>query len=198
MPLPAPAAGACRLRPAVAAEAATLKAIVTETFLELYRGHDHPAPRPTTVDFAPLIEQGQVWVIEAPAGPAAAPVGALVLEEHPHYLRIDIVAILPAHQHRGYGRTAIAFAEAQAAARGLSEVRFYTNTTIERNVAFYRAQGYVESGRWQHPKRPGEIYVDFAKPVAPATVGPTGRRGRDPADGGRPETALDRDPPRAT
>jgi ribosomal protein S18 acetylase RimI-like enzyme len=195
--LPVPA-GAPRVRLAAAGEAAIVKAIVTESFLDLYRNHDHPTPRPTTVDFAPLIEAGQVWLVEAPAGNDAVPVGVLVLEQHPHYLRIDIVAILPAHQHRGYGRAAIGFAEAQAAARGLGEVRFYTNSTIARNVAFYSALGYVETGRWRPSKRPNEVYVDFAKTIAPTVAGPGGGPERRSIDGGQAETALDRPPPRAT
>ena len=143
-------------------------------------------PRPTTVDWTPVIARGEVWLIETPVGDAFEPVGTLVLEEHPFYLRIDIVAVRPAHQHRGHGRAAIAFAEDRAAARGLGEVRFYTNTLIARNIAFYRGLGYIETARWQHAKRPGEVYVDFVKTIGPA------------ADGGRPETALDRKPPRAT
>ncbi len=183
-PAEADPAGATRLRPAVTGEADLVRSIVRETFLDLYRHRHHPVPGPTTVEFAPLIEAGQVWMIEAATGSGAEPVGIMVLKRHPAYLLMDIVAILPAHQHRGHGRAALAFAEAHAATLGLPELRFYTNTTIERNVAFYRRLGYIETGQWQHPKRPNEIYVDLVKSVR--------------TDGGRPETALDRKPPRAT
>lgn len=199
MSVPAePARANCRLRPAAAGEAQTVRAIVTEAFLDLYRGKDHPEPRPTTVDFAPLIAAEQVWLVEAPAGNGAEPVGALVLEEHPSFLRIDIVAILPAHQHRGYGRSAIEFAESQAATRGFGEVRFYTNSTVARNVAFYRALGYRETRRWRHAKRPDELYVDFSKAIAPQRGDPGGSPAGGPTGGGQSETALDPRPPRAT
>ena len=183
-PAEADPAAATRIRLAVSDEATLARSIVREAFLDLYRDRDHPVPRPTTVDFAPLIEAGQVWMIEAATESGPEAVGVLLLEENPGYLRLDIVAILPAHQHRGHGRAALAFAEAHAAALGLPELRFYTNTTIERNVAFYRRLGYIETGQWRHPKRPNEFYVDFVKTVR--------------TDSGHPETALDRTPPRAT
>ena len=186
MPVPAEdsAAVAPRFRRAVPAEAALVRSIVRETFLDLYRGIDHPAPRPTTVDFAPLAADGQVWLIEASSSTGQEAVGAMVIEEHPGFLRLDIIAILPQHQHRGYGRAALAFVEAHAASRGFGEVRFYTNTLIERNVAFYRKLGYIETGHWTHDKRPGEIYVDFVKSIR--------------TDSGGPETALDPNGSRAT
>ena len=110
----------------------------------------------------------------------------MVLEEHPGFLRLDIIAILPAHQHRGHGRAALAFVEKHAVSSGFAEIRFYTNTLIERNIAFYRRLGYIEVGRWRPAKRPNETFVDFVKTVGPGS------------DGSRPETALDRRPPRAT
>ena len=186
MPVPAAdsEAVAPRFRRAVPQEAALVRSIVREAFLDLYRNVDHPAPRPTTLDFAPLIADGQVWMIEALASTGPEPVGAMVLEEHTAFLRLDIIAILPQQQHRGYGRRALAFVDTHAAALGLPEVRFYTNTMIERNVAFYRRLGYTESGRWTHAKRPNETYVDFVKTVR--------------TDGGGPETGLDPKAPRAT
>jgi GNAT superfamily N-acetyltransferase len=186
MPVPAEDSAAVvpRFRRAVADESALVRSIVRESFLDLYRNFDHPAPRPTTIDFAPLIAVGQVWLIEVAAAAESEPVGVMVLEENPGFLRLDILAIQPAHQHRGYGRAALAFVDAHAASHGFGEVRFYTNTMIERNVAFYRRLGYIESGRWTPAKRPNETYVDFVKTVR--------------TDGGGPETALDPSAPRAT
>ena len=178
------AAGATRCRRAVPDEAALVRSIVRQAFFDVYRDHDHPAPRPTTVDFAPLIARDEAWLIEATTETGCEPVGAMVLEEHPGYLRLDIIAILPAHQHRGHGRAALAFVDAHAAALGLSEIRFYTNTLIERNVAFYRRLGYIETAHWRSAKRPNETYVDFVKAIR--------------TDSGSPETALDRKSPRAT
>lgn len=175
---------ATRIRRAAPNEAELVRSIVRETFFDVYRDLDHPVPRPTTVDFAPLIARDEVWLIEEETGTGRKPVGTMVLEEHPGYLRLDIIAILPAHQHRGYGRAAMAFIEAHAASNGFGEIRFYTNTAIARNVAFYRRLGYIEVGQWRPGKRPNETYVDFVKTVQ--------------TDGGRPETALDRKPSRAT
>lgn len=188
MPVPAKdsAAGATRIRRAGPDEAAPVRSIVREAFFDLYRDFDHPAPRPTTLDYAPLIAKGEVWMIDAAIGPSFEPVGAMILREEPGYLFLDIIAIRPRHQHHGHGRAALNFVETHAAALGLAEIRFYTNTMIERNIAFYRSLGYVETARWAHAKRPGEIYVDFAKAVI------------RPGDGGGAETALDRKAPHAT
>lgn len=175
---------ATRIRRAAPNEAELVRSIARESFFDLYRDLDHPAPRPTTVDFAPLIDAQQVWVIESATDTRCEPVGAMVLEEHPGYLRLDIIAILPAHQHRGHGRAALNFVETYAASNGFAEIRFYTNTLIERNVAFYRQLGYIETAHWRSAKRPDEIYVDFVKTVR--------------TDGDGPETALDRKPTRAT
>lgn len=176
--------GATRIRRAVPDNAALVRSIVREAFFDLYRDRDHPVPRPTTVDFAPLIARDEVWLIEAITETGFDPVGGMVLEEHAGYLRLDILAIHPAHQHRGHGRAAMAFIEAHAVSNGFDEIRFYTNTAIERNVAFYRQLGYIETAHWRSAKRPNETYVDFVKVVR--------------TDGGSPETALDRKTPRAT
>lgn len=185
-------AAARRIRPAIPGEAAVARTIATETFLHLYRDHDHPVPRPTTVDFAPLIAAGQVWMIDETGDDGSSvPVGVIVLEENPGFMRLDIIAILPAHQHRGHGRAAMAFVDRETARRGLAEVRFYTNTTIARNVAFYRSLGYVEAARWRTAKRPTETYVDFVKQVAGATPSPD-------RDGGAADAGLDPGAPRAT
>lgn len=182
------AAGTPRLRQAVAADRATVKAVVDETFFALHDGTVHPSPRPTTVDFAPLIEKGWVWMIERCASgassDAAEPIGALVLGFYPDHLYIDILAIRPIEQNCGYGSLAVRHAVAQAETAGLPEIRLYTNPGLERNLIFYRKLGFDEVGRRAHPRRPDETLVDMVKRVGKS--------------GSVPETALDPHPARAT
>jgi ribosomal protein S18 acetylase RimI-like enzyme len=57
------------------------------------------------------------------------------------------------------------FADEQTRSWGLPEVRLYTNSRMERNIALYSAYGYRETGRRANPYRPGWTLVDMAKPV---------------------------------
>jgi ribosomal protein S18 acetylase RimI-like enzyme len=175
----------CRIRPAIVNDTATVKEIVTEAFIGVYANIDHPNPRPTTVDFTPMIARHEVWLVERTTGPSAEPVGAMVLLPGPDRLVVDIVAIRPAEQHRGYGRLAIRFAEAHARARGIAELRLHTNPIFDRNLAFYRRLGFVETGREPHRKRPGSMWVNFVKRI-------------EPDSGTEPDTALDPTRSRAT
>jgi len=178
-----------RIRLARPDEAATVKAIITEAFLDLYRGRNHPDPRPTMVTYENQIARGEAWMIETPAAAArdGRIVGVLILEPLSKNLRIDIIAIRPDFQHRGIGRRAFAFVEAQAREIGVGEIWLYTNSIIDRNIGFYRRLGFSETGRWEHPKRPGEIYINFSKRIDPRpTAGAEGR-----APGSAADTALD-------
>ena len=177
-----------RIRPARPDEAATVKAIITDAFLDLYRGRNHPDPRPTMITYENQIARGEVWMIETPAtAPDSRTIGVLIVETHSENLRIDIIAIRPGFQHRGFGRRAFAFVEAQARKIGVGEIWLYTNSMIDRNLGFYRRLGFSETGRWEHPKRPGEEYVNFSKRIDSRPI--AGAKGRPP--GSAPDTALD-------
>ena len=60
---------------------------------------------------------------------------------------IENVAVHPAHQHRGFGRRLLLFAERQAVSNGLSEMRLYTNEVMTENIRYYRRLGYQEIDR---------------------------------------------------
>jgi len=117
-------------------------------------------PIPVTTDYAPRIAAGEVWLLDDGAGP---PAGLVVLERHPDHVLIFSVVVAPAHQGRGLGRRLLAWAEAQARAAGLAQVRLYTNAKMTRNIALYAHCGYHETGRRENPARPGWIAVDMAK-----------------------------------
>ncbi len=59
---------------------------------------------------------------------------------HPDHLFVVNLAVAPAHQGRGHGRTLLAHAEALAAP--LTTVRLLTNKGFAANLAFYARLGY--------------------------------------------------------
>ncbi|MDX8436454.1 N-acetyltransferase [Mesorhizobium abyssinicae] len=118
-------------------------------------------PMPVTEDYAPRIGRGEVWLLESGAELA----GLIVLERHADHVMIFSVAVSPAFQGKKLGIALLDFADEQTQTWGLPEVRLYTNSRMERNIALYTAYGFRETGRRAHPYRPGWIVVDMAKPV---------------------------------
>ena len=102
-----------------------------------------------------------MWLLESGVELA----GLIVLEKHPDHAMIFSVAVSPAFQGKKLGIALLDFAEEQARSWGLPEVRLYTNSRMERNIALYAAYGYRETGRRPNPYRPGWTVVDMAKPV---------------------------------
>ncbi|KUM27630.1 acetyltransferase [Mesorhizobium loti] len=118
-------------------------------------------PIPVTEDYAPRIDRGEIWLLEEDSELA----GLIVLERHPDHAMIFSVAVAPAFQGRKLGIRLLDFADEQARSWGLPEVRLYTNSRMERNIALYSAYGYRETGRRPNPYRPGWTVVDMAKTV---------------------------------
>lgn len=123
-------------------------------------------PIPVTEDYTPRIERGEVWLLESGADLA----GLIVIERHPDHAMIFSVAVSPAFQGKKLGTELLDFAEEQARSWGVPEVRLYTNSRMERNIAIYTAYGFRETGRRANPHRPGWTVVDMAKPVSESTA----------------------------
>ncbi len=118
-------------------------------------------PIPVTEDYAPRIDQGEVWLLENDGEIA----GLVVLERHEDHGMIFSVAVSPAFQGKGLGVSLLKFADEQTRLWGLPEVRLYTNARMERNIVLYLAFGFHETGRRPNPYRPGWTIVDMAKTV---------------------------------
>ena len=118
-------------------------------------------PIPVTEDYAPRIDRGEIWLLEE----SSELTGLIVLERHPDHAMIFSVAVAPAFQGRKLGIRLLNFAEEQARLWNVPQVRLYTNSRMERNIALYSACGYRETGRRANPYRPGWTVVDMAKPV---------------------------------
>jgi ribosomal protein S18 acetylase RimI-like enzyme len=148
----------------VPAGAADLEAVVTLTEAA-YRPYTEmlgAPPLPVTTDYAPRIAAGEVWLLREPFGLA----GLLVLELQADHGMIYSVAVAPAFQGQGHGVRLLRHAERLVLDAGHGEIRLYTNSRMERNIALYQSFGYRETGRRPNPHRPGWMIVDMAKRLA--------------------------------
>jgi GNAT superfamily N-acetyltransferase len=138
----APGNGDIRL--ARAADCAAVRSLVHAAYGH-YVARIGREPGPMAADYADLISRGRVYVLQL-AGQAAI-AGALVLLPERQVLWVDNVAVDPRWQHRGHGRRLVAFAEQQARATGMTEVRLYTHELMVENIRLYQQLGYVEYDR---------------------------------------------------
>ena len=144
-------------------DAGHVSMISERAYVPAYRSVIGEVPKPAREDCASRIEDGSVWLAEC-SGNA---VGVLVLERSPDYLMIYSIAVHPRYQGRGIGAALLRFAEKRASEHSLPEVRLYTNSRMEKNLALYRKAGFRAVGERPHPSRPGEFLVDMSKQVAP-------------------------------
>jgi ribosomal protein S18 acetylase RimI-like enzyme len=151
------------IRLAVAADLDAINTL-TESAYEPYTKLFGAPPLPVTEDYAPHIEHGAVWLLEVEGDLA----GVLVLETEADHMLIFSVAVAPGLQGKGLGIKLLEWAEKQAREAGFGELRLFTNSRMERNIALYKSFGYRETGRRPNPKRAGWILVDMAKKLGPA------------------------------
>jgi GNAT superfamily N-acetyltransferase len=79
-------------------------------------------PAPMDDRYAPKVSAGEVHVLDD-----GGIVGVLVLVGQSDHLLVENVAVAPRRQGAGLGRRLLAFADEEAARRGLGELRLYTN-----------------------------------------------------------------------
>jgi ribosomal protein S18 acetylase RimI-like enzyme len=117
-------------------------------------------PAPMGADFGALIAAGDVWV----ATDHDRVVGVLVLRVQETALLLESVAVDPAHQGHGIGRSLIDHAERVARDAGLGSVDLYTNALMTENLRLYPSLGYDLVDR---RREDGFDRVFFRKPLAP-------------------------------
>jgi N-acetylglutamate synthase-like GNAT family acetyltransferase len=120
-------------------------------------------PIPMTVDYGAALEAHELWVLDA----GDALVGVLELLPEPDLLWIENVAVQPALQGRGHGRTLLRFAEEQARSRGLAALGLLTNERYLDDIAMYEHYGYRETRREPYG---GTDLVHFRKILGPGTA----------------------------
>ena len=146
------------LRPALATDLAAIQTTVAAAY-QVYVPRIGRRPAPMDADYADAVASGQVWVAVADGGV----IGLVVLVPAGDHLLVDAVAVSPAAQGLGVGRRLLALAEEQARARGLGEVRLYTNEAMTENLTYYPRLGYVETHR---AEQDGFHRVFFRKSLA--------------------------------
>jgi GNAT superfamily N-acetyltransferase len=82
---------------------------------------------------------------------ADGPVGCLRYEQSADHLWVRRVAVLPSHQRRGIGSSLMAWAEREAATRGLEWVQIGVRIALPANLAFYERLGYAVVSERAHP-----------------------------------------------
>jgi ribosomal protein S18 acetylase RimI-like enzyme len=95
-------------------------------------------------DYATLIADGAVSVIEEAGGEIAA---LIVLIPRPDHLLLDNIAVRPDRQGKGFGRALIEHAERETKRLRFREIRLYTHEKMTENIALYERIGFVETGR---------------------------------------------------
>jgi len=130
------------IRRATAADAPVATAITRAAYLPWVPiiGRE---PGPMSADLAASAEAGVLWIAEDDG----TAVGVLVLVPHPDHLLLESVAVAPDAQGRGIGSALLRFADEQAAAAGLPEVRLYTHERMTTNIRRYERHGYRETHR---------------------------------------------------
>jgi ribosomal protein S18 acetylase RimI-like enzyme len=100
-------------------------------------------PRPMRDDYSQVLEQRDVVVADV-EGEIAGLLATGVDEEG---FVVDNVAVDPAHQGCGVGRSLLEHAEAAARDAGFDSLYLYTHELAWENLALYRKIGYVEYAR---------------------------------------------------
>ncbi|MXN65226.1 GNAT family N-acetyltransferase [Stappia sp. GBMRC 2046] len=102
-------------------------------------------PLPMSADYSAHIADDTVLVLDGGDGLDAS----LVLMERSDHLYIWSIAVCPKAQGKGLGGKLMSHCEALARGKGLSEIRLFTNVFMRENQAWYRRQGFVETGEEQ-------------------------------------------------
>jgi N-acetylglutamate synthase-like GNAT family acetyltransferase len=129
------------IRSATPADLPEVKVVVHAAYSS-YVARIGKEPGPMQDDYASLISQGRVYVIDD-----GGVVGVLVLIPERDAMLLDNVAVRPEAQGKGYGRRLLAFAEDEARQHGFSQVRLYTNVLMVENLSLYSRLGYIETRR---------------------------------------------------
>lgn len=132
-----------RPRRATPADVPAIAALVCDAY-ERYVARLGRRPSPMDDDHGAHVARGEQWVLADDGG---AIVGCVVLAPRDDHLLVDNLAVAPARHGEGLGRLLLEHADAEAARRGLAEVRLHTNAAMTENLAIYPRLGYERTGR---------------------------------------------------
>lgn len=130
-----------QIRPAAKDDASAIAACVRQAYEHYIERMGQP-PGPMLDDYAEVIARHSVFVAED-----GALQGILVLIEEDGGILLDNIAVTPAAQGTGVGRTLLEFAEAEAKRRGYAAIDLYTHELMTENIALYQKICYRETDR---------------------------------------------------
>lgn len=144
-------------------DAALVHRLMVAAFAEYDGVLDPPtgALAESVADVARAIAAG----VAAVAWVGAEPAGTVRAHVEPGHLYVGRLAVLPAFRRNGVAAALMAAAEAEAAARGLPEVRGEVRTALPGNVAFFARRGYAHRETRPHPRHPSATSELLAKRV---------------------------------
>ena len=145
------------IRPAAISDLSAVESLVDAAYSH-YVAHIGQKPGPMLDDYASLIGQGYVNVLEH----EGAIKGIAVLIPEPDVMLLDNIAVAPDAQGMGFGRRLLEFAEQAARDAGCGAIRLYTHALMTENIALYRRIGYAETRRGEDN---GFQRVFMAKPL---------------------------------
>ncbi|MFI4936002.1 MAG: GNAT family N-acetyltransferase [Caulobacterales bacterium] len=133
------------MRPATAADAPALRAILRDTFESTWRPQiSHAAAQAFLAEDRPaafVAERGLAFHVAELAGEV---VGLIYWEGD----FVHALLVRASHARRGVGARLMDLAEAKIARAGFAAVRLETDTFNTRSQAFYAARGFREGGRY--------------------------------------------------
>lgn len=149
------------IRQAGPADVAAIAAVIDAAYRHYIPILGSP-PRPMLDDHAGRVAKGETFVCdEAGEVRALITLGAGKLADALHIYNI---AVDPAAQGKGLIRELLAFAEAEARARGLARLTLYTHSLMTRNRAIYAHLGFEVLGE----ENAGGDVIIFMQRAVPA------------------------------
>jgi len=130
------------IRLAVATDKAAILQIVEAAYTP-YIARIGRAPSPMLADYTAFIAADHVHILEQDG----VLQGLVVLVPEQGSLLLDNIAVAPAAQRRGYGRTLLEYAERQARLARYQSIHLYTHELMTENIAIYSRHGYRETHR---------------------------------------------------
>lgn len=130
------------IRLATQEDVPTIERIVADAYTP-YIARIGKTPGPMRDDYAARVAEGVVQVLQDDDVILAV----IVLIPEADGLLLDNIAVSPAAQGKGVGRTLMHHAEAVARQAGYSSIRLYTQEKMTENIAIYLRYGYVETHR---------------------------------------------------
>lgn len=132
------------IRSAIEADLSAVRQVVHDAYAP-YVDRLERKPGPMLDNYALRISQGQVQVLDSEVDGGVC--GILVLLPQVDAMLLDNVAVTPAVQGKGFGKTLMSVAEDAARAAGYDRIRLYTNEAMTENIDLYTRLGFRETHR---------------------------------------------------